>query len=439
MKKRLAWVLSAILLLAGCRSNSVVVDTNVPKSTSTSAATESSANNNVPNSSPIQFWGETNGSMGAGCGTDAGYYYWQERGDTNATLMYIDYASKKAFPLCARPECAHSDESCTSWLGWRGGNPQLVANENNLLLAYSNTDTMYYEQYKEKALAHIEIAGLDGSGKRTLVTLQANENLQLGVASDDAYAYIIITTALNATESQSALYSVSLADGTLTKLYALPKGTSFMMGASGRNIVIKSFSAPEGDSLYSENDTQTFFCINVDTKECVNQKQVPFRTDASAVQPFVQGISLYSFSPNENILTVENLQTGEQMYKVEQVFDKQIQYGQLARVYGNRVVFSETFSGEENPTQIWLDLKSGERGLLTLTGSYGAAGHSDFSIMPSWSKDGLMLAVYRSSSKKIMFTDGVGASVEAVALIPDYAFISEQDFFSNNANFEPVA
>ncbi|MEG0397247.1 MAG: hypothetical protein RR612_10995, partial [Oscillospiraceae bacterium] len=177
---------------------------------------------------------------------------------------------------------------------------------------------------------------------------------------------------------------MSLADGALTKLYALPKGTSFMMGASGRNIVIKSFSAPEGDSLYSENDTQTFFCINVDTKECVNQKQVPFRTDASAMQPFVQGVLLYSFSPNENILTVENLQTGEQMYKVEQVFDKQIQYGQLARVYGNRVVFSETFSGEENTTQIWLDLKSGERGLLTLTGSYGATGHYDFSIMPSW-------------------------------------------------------
>lgn len=51
-----------------------------------------------------------------GAGTEAGFYY-VESLHNGEYLAYIDYATKQQLPLCAAPNCAHEDESCTAWLG----------------------------------------------------------------------------------------------------------------------------------------------------------------------------------------------------------------------------------------------------------------------------------------------------------------------------------
>lgn len=129
-------------------------------------------------------------------------------------------------------------------------------------------------------------------------------------------------------------------------------------GADGRNLIVKTFTEPEGDSLYSENDQQIFSCINADSGQCVKETVLPFRTNEQFLQTLVNGTTLYAFSPAENTFTVRELTTGEEIQRVESVTERPVQYGQLLYASDNRVIFSEEYEDAAEQAQLyfWLDL-----------------------------------------------------------------------------------
>lgn len=437
MKKILILILVVIFVFSGCSvptesgnaSQAVVSQSLTPQKEISSAG-----------SVPIQYFGQTNGTLGAGCGTDAGYYYWSESGNNYATLRYIDYASQMVTPLCSRPECSHDNNTCTSWLGWRGGYPQLTSSGSKLVLVYSNTNASYYEQHKDDALAHIQTMSLSGAEKQNIVTLNPNEDIQLGVACDDSFVYIVKATQSDTSAIQMSLCSVSLKDGAIKELCALPKGTSFIMGAADRCLIVKTFSEPQGDTLYSDKDFQIFSCINVDTAKCLKKVELPFRTDAAAVQTLVEGDILYTFFPTDNVVRAESLRTGEIKYEADNIIEKDIQYGQLMRVFGSKLIVSETYAAtaEQRAHTFWVDLETGTHGNITLRGNYGTSARGEFSIVPSVQVGERMLTVYQCTSQNIVLSDAYGNSVEAVSVLPQYAFIPVQDYWENHSNFTPI-
>ena len=432
--KRQIFYLLAVLLLSGCASNSI--SAGVPQIADTASVAKSNLSTDV---SAIGFYGQADGTLGKGCGTDAGYYYCQERGENHAELRYLDYASKTAMPLCSRPECTHADDTCTAWLGWRGGYPQLTANDTNLILAYAGATQTDAKQAQDAALAHLEILDLNGARKRLLVNFKADEDLQPGIACDATAAYVLKSNVVDGA-LHTVLCAVSLADGTVREVYTLPHGASFIVGAAGRNVIVKSFSAPVGDALYTAGDTQTFFCIDADTGACVGQKALLFDHSAAMPQALAEGTMLYVFSPAENTVTATDLITGEEKYKVENLISQMVQFGQIMRIFDDKLILSEIFTENANQasTQFWVNLATGEQGTLTLTGSAGEpSAHSNFAIVPACSVNDSFLTVYQCAEDKVKLYDEAARLMEATVTVPHYAFIAKADYFANTANFTP--
>ena len=114
---------ACLLALAGCKAAGAPEDLAAP------SAVPPASSAPQPEAAPagtLRFFGlkgPTNANIAAG---EDGMYYIRPRSDGSANLAYIDFASRTGVPLCSRPECTHSDETCTAYLGGRGGDPYLA-------------------------------------------------------------------------------------------------------------------------------------------------------------------------------------------------------------------------------------------------------------------------------------------------------------------------
>lgn len=159
---------------ASAEQSSSTIETDAPKETATEP---------VAASDPVAT-GFTNltrdGYSILGCGGEQGYYETFYTADVGGNIFYIDYATQQEVYLCAAPNCTHDHEGCTSWLDTeKGGYFPLVSGEKLLLVHIAHG----FES-GESAIPHIDVAGLDGSDRRTLVEFEANERLKMVFAAN---------------------------------------------------------------------------------------------------------------------------------------------------------------------------------------------------------------------------------------------------------------
>ena len=155
--------------VASTEQNSSIVETDTPKETATEP---------VDVSAPVAT-GFTNltrdGYSILGCGGEQGYYETFYTADVGGNIFYIDYATQQEVYLCASPNCTHDHEGCTAWIDPdAGGFTPLVSGEKLLLVHVA-----YGFESGESAIPRIDVAGLDGSDRHTLVEFAANERLKL--------------------------------------------------------------------------------------------------------------------------------------------------------------------------------------------------------------------------------------------------------------------
>lgn len=169
---------------------------------------------------------------------DGGYYLAEDRG-AYGNLTYIDYESRRQVYLCARPECAHDSDACTSVVT---GNVLLSAANDRLYLIRVRTD-----EYGPPEL--ISMAP-DGSDRQKLAQFPANYELDLRFYTDDAFLYLLADAVDGQTaRAQRLLFRVDLADGAYEEVYAFPPefGMSFVAGTLGRRLIFALLeSAPAG-------------------------------------------------------------------------------------------------------------------------------------------------------------------------------------------------
>lgn len=163
--RRLAIILSAAVLfigLTGCASGE----------TSSSGASpgpfSSKADGNTDETAGLRFVS----SMGGAYGTSDGYYFirnnHQEKITDNdyGTLMYIDYKTKRAVPLCSKGNCAHSNAGCTSYLQDMGGQGLFVYGQTVYRLSDAVTDG-------GAEVPGIVASDVDGSNRRMVYRLDS--------------------------------------------------------------------------------------------------------------------------------------------------------------------------------------------------------------------------------------------------------------------------
>ena len=126
----------------------------------------------APAASPIRFLGKRDD---AAAGAQGVYYL----GSSSPNVVhYYEEASGQSVPLCARPECPHTDDSCTAWAP---GMLYLLLDEQNPaqpLYLYSSTEDPSGEQYPVVRLYRMSPSGAD----RTLCMEYQNGLVDLQMA-----------------------------------------------------------------------------------------------------------------------------------------------------------------------------------------------------------------------------------------------------------------
>lgn len=143
---------------------------------------------------PVRQIGKPVGTIiGSPAKTSHGYY---EIGMWNnpdyANIVYTDYATRQTIFLCNVPGCAHNTPDCTSYVA-EGNSCTLFTDysEKHLYLIFSGREA---NEWHEGAPATITEMNMDGSGRRTVCVLPADEHFSsnyMYVAGDD-YVYLTI-------------------------------------------------------------------------------------------------------------------------------------------------------------------------------------------------------------------------------------------------------
>ena len=167
-------------------------------------------------------------SRPGGAQTADGFYTIRTCDDWTGLLVFYDYASRQAVPVCAQPNCEHHDETCPAWFG--ENIPRLLTNGEQLAFCYLN------------APARIETANLDGSNRRVLYEFASNETPGDGFCMDEGAVYLLSTSVDSGQEGSQDLVRIDLTDGSCTVLWSeyMSAGTySFLTGCRDHFLVLK--------------------------------------------------------------------------------------------------------------------------------------------------------------------------------------------------------
>ena len=219
----LAAALALVLGLAACGGQ------DAPAQSALQTEPQSQPQASVPTAPPIRFLGKRD-DVAAGA---KGVYYLG--GSAPNVVHYYEEASGQAVPLCARPECPHTDDSCTAWAP---GMLYLLPDEQNAaqpLYLYSSTEDPSGEQYPAVRLFRMGANGAD----RTLCMEYQNGLVDLQMAASDDFVYFLSSEVDPATQSSvKCLYQARLSDGKLEKLKQYDQPT-ILLGAYDQKLVLE--------------------------------------------------------------------------------------------------------------------------------------------------------------------------------------------------------
>lgn len=196
-----------------------------------------------------------------GSGNDKGFYEIFQNEDQSRNIMYSDYTTCNQIYLCSQPNCAHDNESCTSWIAPCAGNVYPAAIGDKLFIVYSLSDQKSF----------IEVRDANGSNANTLCEFASGDRIEVGVFANDkrlvvnvlhldantGYAPVYNLTAIDmATGAQQTIYSEASQSSDVTSPDAL---TMFFMGVTKGSFIVKTVetlayeTVPDNDEATTEN------------------------------------------------------------------------------------------------------------------------------------------------------------------------------------------
>lgn len=204
MKKlTLISVCVAMLLLAGCQSQSTLPDDTAPPAHSSNVGKDIPSDTpnmtpDHPSTAPIGtdtagFQKDMNIQhpfrLSAVCKTEAGYYLHYD-----GLLYFLDSATGTVNAVCARPECSHTDDSCNAWI-------------NSKMLSYYQGKLYYVNSdAKSDSMKTLYSVKLDGTEHTKIQRLQMEYVGWRTVLADP----ILVNGNLYFLEGDSQIYTVQL-------------------------------------------------------------------------------------------------------------------------------------------------------------------------------------------------------------------------------------
>lgn len=372
-----------------------------------------------------------NSHDGIGANSDQGYYYPLILGDGSHRIMFFDYQSKTSIPLCSRPECTHSDETCTSWYPFTGGDLQLAVIDDHLIAISSNGRQLNLEKLGDIALPQIFISNLDGSNRSQLQQFSANEDLPTKYAIQ-GNSLLFLVQHWEEKQSESFLVQMDILTGKCKKLTTFPSLSCFLIGANQESLFIKSFEAKSQSNssaqkgLYDLQD-QVIYSYSLATKKQNIVAKYPVKTRIQIFQSKLFIINLDDSSILINDLVNENENT--KILLPENVNRQDIYPTDFL---DNNLIVDEisTTHGQTQTSRFSINLDSHSFTPLELRTEY--IGHEDKSmplVIYAENCDNLLVVPYLDQAI-MSLPDGENQTIELPTLIPELKVISKDDFFS---------
>ncbi len=446
MKTVISCFILICVLFTGCNANSqparISEDSNLATDdpVSRSTALDSLAQDDSP-ALNLHYFGMHGSQNEIIAQNGAGAYYILPHTDKYANIMYLDFASYSSMPLCSRPECEHSDDTCNSYLAWRGGYPSLAVNDTSLLLIHGNAGEFNLDRYGDAALPHVQAMELNGENRHTLCQFSASEDLNMSIACDNEFIYCIFSR-MEGAAKQMTLGRISLTDGTFTELAPLPDGSNFLQDADKNFLTVVNYPLPESGDMYAPTTSAVFLFYDAAKGKETARKVIEYTPDSDepSVQFCVKGTKLYTYSPPQDSVTVEDISTGEHVYTKTGIFNRGVKSCQILDVLQSRVILEVCF--DDKPEEVllyWLDCASGTVQQFSQTGRFEGPIERTFPILPSCIMGSKLISIYKYEMDTMILESPAGGTMEVGEMIPCYGVISAEDYWSGKMNYTPFA
>lgn len=205
------------------------------------------------------------GTINSSAQSREGYYETADFLSDGRNILYTDFATQTRVFLCARPNCTHSDDTCTSWfVGMAGGTIFLDKNEKYLF--YMMEGFADDPNPSTNNLGRLYRMEKNGSNREIFYELKANESFMDAVVSDDENIYVSVfrvESGGTGVEIVKEIHQININDGTVTLVRAIAPnqeriiaafdGIIVLEKADGVNLSYIGYSVPKDEEqlLYS--------------------------------------------------------------------------------------------------------------------------------------------------------------------------------------------
>lgn len=368
-----------------------------------------------------------------GYSTAEGFYRFVPRADGSSNLCYIDFASGQEIYLCSQPNCAHADASCTSWYPSALGMLPIPVGDRLVILHGGSPS--YASLIGDDALAQIEFAALDGSGRSAGIVFPANVQITSlprgGYACDDENVYFVATTTMESSTLRT-LCAANAVTGQVFALCDLPNEEEKILGGIGSRLIV-SYSPGAYDISISTADLQTeIACIDLSAHTVAPLFSYPYLSVGG-----IQGTTYTVLTPDSKLLTFD-LQTGQQVSELAvtlpEGFDPKNMHGD-GLFDGKILAHSFQVTSSDAPSQLFycaVDTESGDARLLNAV--YEANGGYSPGTIAAETGDQLLFAY---GQETVLVTLPDGSQVSSPCNL--YALTAKDDFWNNTGNYAIVA
>ena len=401
-----------LLSLSGCGGNAITASDNSENLLSSTEEIASTGENESMETSPAD------GDISlVDAGSKAGFY---TVGDSNGRniVTYIDYETKTQVPLCNRPECTHSDSSCTAYALIDGVSvPFFAVIGNRLFVVQTEAET--------DTPPRIIVAGLDGSSPETLVELDASVSIAPQLYTDGSYIYALVTV-YSESSAHLELYRFDLQEGNFESLCQFPEGADGQISSGFDQSLIFSL-------FINDKKTGNMMDVGQVYHTDTNVLDEPFATQTAGSQA---GFAIY----NHTFVTVDTRDAATCTMTFHDLITEESTTYQPADLL--------TESGMDSAQINIYDLWDGwYRITLTQDDSFAS-----YNVNPSTGEHYPMTLYYEGSSNVVLILSEMGDNLLVrarwdetregdilVNLTPVYGLISKEDYLHSIPNFEYIA
>lgn len=426
MKQSIIVLLACIMaFLTGCGQKDSISDMNSTAPPTSFSSSESDGNGTgaadlILVTSPYGAFDEASGKEG--------FYKLYPNPEGGSNILYADYATHSAVVLCSRPDCLHRNAECPSWFPFGTGSIFLNAAQDTLF-CIGNADA---EAQRAETIWSMD---LNGANRRVLYQCAAHERITDAIASDASSLYFSVSSVDPSTAAaKKDLLQVDLQTGESRQLHTLGP-SDWLFGVCGERLVL----------LYSQNMQYryTLFSPSDGTETEVFSFESDPDKPESSLKTAQNGGSFYVFSPNRDAtaqLSKIDILTGDSTLLCESFPWYGAGTAFVQGVYDHRLIIDLSDIRENDPAKVrhyryYIDCETGSYTESALTYSQGAL--TSFVTIAAESEDFFVVSKGVRSIPTIL-TSNDGSTYETTFDIPEYAFISKADYWSNTPNYQEL-